>query len=87
MPVRNCLATLAIGLFVAACASTPPSPPATVPVTVRLPRSPSRRPWGSETPIRSRGRPVVLVDEAAEQVPPTDIARVDRARLPGHSQG
>ena len=39
----------------------------------------SGSPWGSETRIRSRGRPVVLVDEPTEQVPPTDITRVDRA--------
>ena len=46
-----------------------------------------KNPWGSETRIRSCGEPVVLVDEPAEQVPPTDVARlVSRAlrspRLP-----
>ena len=41
-------------------------------------------PWGSETPIRSRSRPVVLVDEPTEQVAPVDIVRVDRDRLSGH---
>jgi hypothetical protein len=39
--------------------------------------------WGSETPIRSCGEAVVLVDEPIEQVAATDIARVDRDRLPG----
>jgi hypothetical protein len=39
--------------------------------------------WGSETPIRSCGRPVVLVDEPTEQVPPANVAGVDRDRLPG----
>ena len=40
-------------------------------------------PWGSETPIRSRGRPVVLVDEPTEHLPPADVAGVDRDRPPG----
>ena len=43
--------------------------------------NPGRDPWRSEPPIRSCGHPVVLVDEPAEQVPPADIARVDRDRL------
>ena len=34
-------------------------------------------PWGSETPIRSRGATVVLADEAAEQVAPADVLRAD----------
>ena len=34
--------------------------------------------WGSKTLIRSRGGLVVLVDEPTEQVPPADVARVDR---------
>ncbi len=40
-------------------------------------------PWGSETPIRSRREPVVLVDEATEQVPAANIARADRHWIPG----
>ena len=39
--------------------------------------------WGSETPIRSRRGAVILVDEPAEQVPPANVARVGRDRLPG----
>jgi cadmium resistance protein CadD (predicted permease) len=44
--------------------------------------------WGSETPIRSRRGAVILVDEPAEQVPPANIARVDRDRdrNPGFGQ-
>jgi hypothetical protein len=38
---------------------------------------------GSETPIRSRRGAVILVDEPAEQVPPANVARVCRDRLPG----
>ena len=34
-------------------------------------------PWGSETPIRSRGGAVVLVDQPAEEVPAVDITRTD----------
>src|SRR5450759_2193909 len=46
------------------------------------------KPWGSETRIRSRGGAVVLVDESTEQVPPANIARVDRDRdrNPGFGQ-
>jgi hypothetical protein len=40
-------------------------------------------PWGSQTPIRSRGRPVVLVDEPAEQVPSADVARLSLADRTG----
>ena len=43
-------------------------------------------PWGSETPIQSRGEAVILVDEPCEQIPPPDIARVDRDRLPGRCE-
>jgi hypothetical protein len=38
-------------------------------------------PWGSETRIRSCGGAVVLVDEPAEQIPPTNVARTDRDRV------
>lgn len=40
-------------------------------------------PWGSKTRIRSCGEPVVLADEPAEEIPPADVARVDRDRLCG----
>ena len=43
-------------------------------------------PWGSETPNRSCGEAVVLVDEPIEQVAPPDIARVGRDRLPGRCE-
>jgi hypothetical protein len=43
-------------------------------------------PWGSETPIRSRSDAVVLVDEAAEQVPPANVARADRDRVSSPGQ-
>ena len=43
-------------------------------------------PWGSETPIRSRRGGVILVDQAAEQVPPANILRAHRDRLPGRSE-
>ena len=52
-----------------------------------VPRSALLTPWGSQTPIRSRGRPVVLVDEPAEQVPSADLARVGRDRLSGRGEG
>ena len=42
--------------------------------------------WGSETPNRSCGEAVVLVDEPIEQVAPPDIARVGRDRLPGRCE-
>ncbi len=44
------------------------------------------RAWGSETPIRSCRGAVVLVDQAAEQVPATNTARVDRHGAPGDGQ-
>ena len=44
-------------------------------------------PWGSETPIRSRRRPVAFVDEPPEQVAPPDVARVDEERLPPAASG
>jgi hypothetical protein len=40
-------------------------------------------PWGSETQIRARRKPVVLVDEPAEQVPPVDTSAADGDRVPG----
>lgn len=46
----------------------------------------SPSPWGSETPNRSCGEAVVLVDEPIEQVAPPDIARVGRDRLPGRCE-
>ena len=36
--------------------------------------------WGSETRIRSCGEAVVLVDEPAEEIPPTNVARADLDR-------
>jgi predicted NBD/HSP70 family sugar kinase len=39
-------------------------------------------PWGSETRIRSCGEPVVLMDEAAEQVPSSDVSRAHRDGVP-----
>ena len=42
--------------------------------------------WGSETPIRSRGGAVVLMDEAAEQVPAANVARTDRDRVSSPGQ-
>ncbi len=42
--------------------------------------------WGSETPIRSCGEAVILVDEPIEQVASPDIARVGRDRLPGRCE-
>ena len=45
-------------------------------------------PRGDQKPrFRSRGRPVALVDEPTEQVPPADIARVDRDRLSVRCEG
>ena len=52
-----------------------------------VPEGTVKSPWGSQTPIRSRGRPVVLVDEPAEQVPSADLARVGRDRLSGRGEG
>jgi hypothetical protein len=43
-------------------------------------------PWGSETPIRSRRGAVVLMDEAAEQVPPANVTRTDRDRVSSPGQ-
>jgi hypothetical protein len=38
-------------------------------------------PWGSETRIRSRRGAMVLMDEAAEQVPAANVARTDKDRV------
>ncbi len=41
-------------------------------------------PWGSETPIRSRGGAVVLVDEPAEEIPPTPWGSENSGFVLGH---
>jgi len=40
-----------------------------------------RRPWGSETRIRSCGGAVVLVDQPTEQIPVANVARTDGDRV------
>jgi hypothetical protein len=52
----------------------------------RLVEGAASAPWGSETPIRSRRGAVVLVDEAAEQVPAANVARTDRDRVSSPGQ-
>src|ERR1019366_6802946 len=49
-------------------------------------RRAERAPWGSETAIRSRRGAVVLMDEAAEQVPAANVARTDRHGDPRHAE-
>jgi hypothetical protein len=49
---------------------------------VRDKREVSVTPCGSETRIRSCGGAVVLVDEPAEEIPPTNVARTDGDRVP-----
>lgn len=53
--------------------------------STRSPQPTAPTPWGSETPIRSRGA-MVLVDEPAEQIPPANIARTDGDRVPRFGQ-
>ncbi|MEJ7695114.1 MAG: ATP-binding protein, partial [Candidatus Limnocylindrales bacterium] len=48
-----------------------------------LDRLTHRCPWGSEIRIRSRGESVVLVDEAAEQVPSANVSGTYRHRVRG----
>ena len=43
-------------------------------------------PWGSKTPIRSCGEPVVLVNEPTEQVASLDVLGPDRCRIPGFGE-
>jgi hypothetical protein len=45
-----------------------------------------RTAWGSETPIRSHGDTVVLVNEAAEQISAANIARAARDRVSSPGQ-
>jgi hypothetical protein len=52
----------------------------------RLVRDPGRAEAGPrggwETRIRSRRGAVILVDQTAEQIPSTDVARTDQQRVP-----
>ena len=43
-------------------------------------------PWGSKTPIRSRGESVVLMDEPAQEVPPVDTSGADGNRFRGFGE-